>query len=309
MSTVTDINMIKAMWDTGSTGILHRFMKTNEIKNKSIALNKYRFEKITDTNHYPIIISIGVKEEDIKTLSMIEKIFDTCKIDAIMIDLAHADSSYVYDMIKTIRNIFGHNLDIIVGNIATREAAKRMCDSDIDAVRIGIGGGSCCSTRVTTGFGISTLQSIIDCNDVCQKYEMPIIADGGIKTSGDIAKLLAFGADCCTVGTLLAGTSESPFDVIEMDGVKYKKVFGMASKEAQELYKDGLKPGTAPEGISRYIKYTGDTKQVIAELTGGIRSAFTYAGARNLKEFKQNAEYTILSNGGMLESKYLKNSI
>lgn len=165
---------------------------------------------------------------------------------------------------------------------------------------------SVCATRTVTGHGSPTLQSVIDCSDIAYNNGVPIMADGGIQNSGDIIKLLAFGASTVSLGGLLASTSDSASEkIIGEDGKKYCIFRGMASKEAQELHKEGLKAGTAPEGIEKNIPYTGETKDVVESLLGGIRSGLTYSGAININELRQNSQYSILTTGAIKESKYL----
>jgi IMP dehydrogenase len=283
---------MKTMHKTGGVGILHRFMPHDKLI--SIVKNM----KVNSLVN-PLVISVGVQKED---RELVMRLLDLEKTpDAYLIDIAHADSVHAHEMLQWMKKIV--NGDVIFGNIATREAAVRACDLGADGLRAGIGGGGQCATRQVTGFGLPSLQSIIDIASVGEQYQIPIMADGGIRASGDMVKLLAFGADTVCVGGLLAGTSDSPTNIIEKNGKQYKKHFGSASKEAQEQLRDGLKRGTAPEGLSTLIEYTGETEEVILELTGGIRSGLTYAGASNIKELRENAQYVILTGAGSKESK------
>ena len=308
MMTVTEFEMMTVMNKMGGCGFHHRFLPIGRIE---VAMIKAR-----DAGISPRVISVGVKEQDRNVLRTLQE--DDLLPDAVLIDIAHGDTISVVEMIQFVK---GFGVDVIAGNIATRSAAQRLCAAGADAIRCGIGGGSVCSTRTVTGHGVPTLQSVIDCYEVAKDYDVPIIADGGFKTSGDIVKALAFGADTVSLGGLLGATSASPGDVYLQSSYGYepipskahveeipihnlfKKMFGMASKEAQELRGDGLKAGTAAEGISHYIQYLGDTEDIVSELIGGIRSGLTYSGARNIAELRTNSEYIILQPGGIRESK------
>jgi IMP dehydrogenase len=294
MSTVTEFQMMKTMYDSGSCGFLHRFLpmlNICEIIDKCAAIDMF-----------PIVVSVGVKENDYKIIDYI--LTEDKKPHVFLVDIAHGDSTSALKMIQYLKS--NSDIDVIAGNIATKEAALRMCHAGVNGIRVGIGGSSVCTTRNITGHGVPTLQSIIDCAEIKNHgYDIPIIADGGFKSSGDIVKALAFGAECVSLGTLLAPTSDSPGEIINEMGVEKKKVYGMASKEAQENHKNGLKNGTAAEGISVMLPYQGETKQVVSTLLGGIRSGLTYSGAADIKSLQDNAEYVILGTGGMIESKLL----
>ena len=308
MMTVTDFQMMQIMHKTGGCGFPHRFMP------KANLLSLTRSAR--DCYISPLVISIGVKDEDRDYINSLD---DKDCPDVFLIDVAHGDCISVVEMIKYVKD--RSFAQVIAGNIATREGAERLCEAGADALRVGVGGGSVCSTRTVTGHGMPTLQSVIDCHDVAQHYDIPIIADGGFRTSGDIVKALAFGADTVSLGGLLGATSASPGGIFRkepdgsysnvpwdsrnsqsLDGL-YKRMFGMASKEAQEIRGDGLKAGTAAEGISHYVQYLGETETIVQELLGGIRSGLTYSGSTNIAELRRKAQYIILQSGGIQESK------
>jgi len=295
MDTVTEFRMMKTMYESGSAGFLHRFLEHQEI----IDIIKQAYAE----NFNPIVVSVGVKPQD---YTLVDKLLEGDKSPhVILIDIAHGDSEAVDNMIKYIKH--NSDIDVIAGNVATAEAAERMCKLKVNAIRVGIGGSTVCTTRIVTGHGMPTLQSIIDCYEVTKKYDIPIIADGGFKTSGDIVKALAFGAESVSLGTLLAATSDSPGVKINDGGEQKKKMYGMASKEAQTIHRNGLKNGTAPEGISITLPYKGDTIDTVNELLGGIRSGLTYSGATSILEMREKAEYVFLSTGGINESKLTGN--
>ena len=187
----------------------------------------------------------------------------------------------------------------MVGNVATRRAFADLCNWGADSIKVGIGGGSICSTRLKTGHGVPGLQAIIDCAQANEGNRALLIADGGIKTSGDIVKALAAGADFVMLGSLLAGTDESPGEIFDSEGEKVKIYQGMASSEAQMKWKGKV---SSREGISTSIPYRGSVKNIIEDLTVGIRSGFSYSGARNIKELQNKAFFMRQTASGITES-------
>jgi len=187
---------------------------------------------------------------------------------------------------------------IIAGNVATAEAFRDLSEWGADAVRVGIGGGSICSTRIQTGHGVPTLQSVLDCRDAS---DAAIIADGGVKTPGDVVKSLAAGADMVMLGSMLAGTDESPGDVFQSsDNKKYKVYRGMASPEAQIAWRGEAR---SLEGISTTIPYRGPVKHILRKLSTNIKSGLSYTGARNLSELRAKAKFIRQTSSGLSESK------
>ena len=291
MSTVTEMDMIITMWRSGSYGIMHRFMTTDFFKEQMHAIrNKMAW--------LPKAVSVGVKGEEID-----EGWLDYEDIQVVVVDVAHGDSDSVVSTIKRIKNEYPR-IDVVGGNIATRDGFRRMVDAGADGVRVGIGGGSACTTRLVTGHGIPTLASIIDCAEISHSTGVPMIADGGIRNSGDIVKALAFGASAVCVGGMLAGTSASPGAVIKLPDGEFKEFFGMSSKAAQERYKGGKRRGVAEEGIEKLVKYKGETSEVLDEVLGGVRSGLSYSGAFNIPQLRENFEYVVLTPGSMRESKF-----
>lgn len=307
MDNVTDIEMMRTMAKSGSAGFLHRFNYYG---------NTLQTMRTLHGTISPLVVSVGVKEEDYELLGLLTEEHET-RPDVILIDIAHGHSKRVIEMVKYI--VENYSIDVIAGNVATKEAAMQLCDAGVNAIRVGIGGSMVCTTRTITGSGMPTLQSIIDCYEVTKKYNVPIIADGGFKNSGDIVKALAFGAESVSLGSLLAATSDSPGEIIRervasyigsvpqpmITTVEKKKFYGMASKDAQNMHNNGLKEGTAPEGRTILLPYQGETIDVLNELLGGIRSGLTYSGARNIQELRENAIYSILGAGGIAESKMI----
>ncbi len=228
-------------------------------------------------------------------------------VDVLVLDSAHGHSKGIIDTVKAIKDKF--EVDVIAGNIATSEAALDLIEAGADAVKVGIGPGSICTTRIVAGVGIPQISAIEECVEVADKYSIPVIADGGIKYSGDVAKALAVGASCVMIGSLLAGTEESPGELVIYQGRQYKNYRGMGSigamqKGSTDRY---FQEGTAteklvPEGIEGRVPYRGKMKNVIHQLIGGLRSSMGYVGAKDLKEFKDKAEFVKITTAGLKES-------
>jgi IMP dehydrogenase len=220
---------------------------------------------------------------------------------ALLIDTANGHSKYAIEAVRNIRQIFGRHIHIMAGNVSTWEGFARLQDAGADSVRVGIGGGSVCTTRIVSGHGVPTLASILDIRSK-QAYGSgaSIIADGGIRNSGDAAKALAAGANSVMVGSMLAGTDESPGNITIDNTGKYKSFRGMASREAQY---DGRGSVSVVEGVATRVPYKGSLESVVAEFTGGLGSALSYSGSENLKDFYSNSEYIRVSYLSLGESK------
>ncbi len=229
-------------------------------------------------------------------------------VDAIVIDTAHGHSAGVINKLKEAKACF-KDIDIVVGNIATGAAAKMLVDAGADAVKVGIGPGSICTTRVVAGIGVPQVSAISDVYSAIKGSGVPIIADGGLRYSGDVVKALAAGGDCVMFGSLVAGTEESPGDTIIFNGRKFKSYRGMGSLEAMENgskdryfqadTKDAKK--LVPEGIAARVPYKGTLQEVVYQLAGGLRSGMGYCGAANIEKLHE-AKFVRITNAGMLES-------
>jgi IMP dehydrogenase len=229
--------------------------------------------------------------------------------DLIVVDTAHGHSERVLDAVARIKRL-SNAVQVIAGNVATAEGTKALIDAGADAVKVGIGPGSICTTRIVAGVGVPQLTAILDAVGVARKAGIPVIADGGIKYSGDLAKAIAAGANCAMVGSLLAGTDESPGEVFLYQGRSYKSYRGMGSVGAmargsadryfQQDIKDTLK--LVPEGIEGQVPYKGPASGVIHQLVGGLRAAMGYTGAANIKEFQVRAQFIRISSASMEES-------
>jgi len=230
-------------------------------------------------------------------------------VDLVVVDTAHGHSRSVLDAVTRIKRL-SNAVQVVAGNIATSEGAKALIDAGADAIKVGIGPGSICTTRIVAGVGVPQLTAIMDAVEVAQRSDTPVIADGGIKYSGDLAKALAAGADCAMVGSLLAGTDETPGEVFLYQGRSYKTYRGMGSVGAmargsadryfQQDIKDTLK--LVPEGVEGQVPYKGAAATVLHQLSGGLRAAMGYVGAKTLKELHEKAEFVRVSGAGMRES-------
>ena len=228
--------------------------------------------------------------------------------DAIVIDTAHGHSKYVIEKLREAKASFP-NVDIVVGNVATGEAARMLVDNGADAVKVGIGPGSICTTRVVAGVGVPQLSAVYDVYSALQGTGVPLIADGGLRYSGDIVKAIAAGGSSVMIGSLVAGTEESPGDTIIFNGRKFKSYRGMGSLEAMEngskdrYFQAGTKDvkKLVPEGIAGRVPYKGTVQEVIYQLIGGLRSGMGYCGAGTI-EAMHNAKFTRITNAGVLES-------
>ncbi len=230
-------------------------------------------------------------------------------VDVVVVDTAHGHSSRVLEAVNRIKRL-SNAVQVVAGNVATTEGAQALIDSGADAIKVGIGPGSICTTRIVAGVGVPQLSAIMDAVEAAKKAGIPVIADGGIKYSGDLAKALAAGADIAMVGSLLAGTDETPGEVFLWQGRSYKAYRGMGSVGAmargsadryfQQDIKDTLK--LVPEGIEGQVAYKGPVGNVVHQLVGGLRAAMGYVGARNLAEFHQKAEFVRITGAGLRES-------
>lgn len=226
-------------------------------------------------------------------------------VDALVIDTAHAHSKNVINIAKKMKHFFP-DVELVVGNIATPEAAKKLMRLDIEGLKVGIGPGSICTTRVIAGIGVPQVTAIQDCARVAQQKRIPIIADGGIRYSGDIVKALACGASCVMIGNLFAGTEESPGERVQLEGRRYKEYRAMGSLSAMpkgsadRYFQEGAKK-FVPEGVEGRVPYRGYVRDVIFQLVGGLRSGMGYCGALNIASLQRKARFIKISSAGLRE--------
>ncbi len=289
MDTVTEAEMAIKMAELGGMGILHRFMTPEEQINQ-IRLMRDKIRALG----LPVAASIGVKEEGMRRADMLAD----AGVDILTIDIAHGDSVMMFETLEYVKKKYP-KIDIIAGNTAMPEGVKGLIEHGADAVKIGIGPGSMCTTRIITGCGVPQLTAIAMCVMEARKYNIPVIADGGIKTSGDMVKAFAAGADTVMLGSMLSGCLETPG---EIQGGK-KKYRGMASKDAQVSWRGDLPKGMAPEGEARWVPCKGSVENIIHEMSGGIRSGMTYLNAQTISDINKNGRFMEMSSSGMVESK------
>jgi len=227
--------------------------------------------------------------------------------DVLVLDIAHGHSENAINALKKVKQL-GSHIKVIAGNVASAEGTRALCEAGADAIKVGIGPGSICTTRIVTGFGVPQLSAILECAEAARQYGIPVIADGGIRTSGDLTKAIAAGAQSVMIGSLFAGTQESPGKIIKRNGKKYKITRGMASLSANLSRKDDKYLADAdyneivPEGVEAMVPYKGAVSEIITQLVGGLKSGMSYAGAHNIVELQKHAEFMQITSASMTES-------
>ena len=285
MDTVTEVDMASAMNTHGGLGIIHRYNSVEE-QAKLVKLSKLQGAD-------NIGAAIGVTGD---YLERAQALVDE-GVSVLCVDVAHGHHLMMKAALTNLRQAVGKSVHIMAGNVATGEGARDLASWGADSVRVGIGGGSICSTRLVSGHGMPTFQSIMEC--VNYGCPVPIIADGGMKTSGDIVKALAAGADFVMLGSMLAGTDQSPGQVFDNGNKRYKVYRGMASSEAQVNWRGNT---STPEGISTTIPYKGDVNSILADLKGGIQSGMSYSGAKTIRDLQAKAQFIKQTSAGQTES-------
>ena len=296
MDTVTESKMAIAMAQAGGIGVIHRNLK---IKKQSDEVKKVKKKNLS------VGAAIGTSKEDIERA---KSLLDY-GVDLIVIDTAHGHSAKVLKVLSKLKKI-SKQTTICVGNIATGEAAKLLYNSGADIIKVGIGPGSICTTRMVAGIGVPQISAIMEVKKALSKKKVKIISDGGIKFSGDIAKALAAGADGIMMGSIFAGTDESPGKKFKIKGKIYKHYRGMGSIGAmssgsanryfQKNYKDKTK--FVPEGVEGRVEYKGSVAKIIYQLQGGLRSSMGYIGAKKLSEISKKAKFVKITKAGFYES-------
>ena len=296
MDTVTESKMAIAIAKEGGMGIIHRNLN---IRNQSDEVKKVKNKRLL------VGAAIGTNIEDLdRARSLISN-----GVDLIVIDTAHGHSMKVLKTLSKVKKII-KNVPVCVGNIATGEAAKKLYNSGADIIKVGIGPGSICTTRMVAGIGVPQISAIMEVKKALKKKNIKIISDGGIKFSGDIAKALAAGADAIMMGSIFAGTDESPGKKFKIKGKIYKSYRGMgsigamsagsANRYSQKNFKDKSK--FVPEGVEGRVEFKGKVSDIIYQLQGGLRSSMGYIGARNLKEINKKAKFIKITKAGFYES-------
>jgi IMP dehydrogenase len=283
MDTVTEAKMANFMGSKGGAGVLHRFC--------SVEANVQMFR---DCLH-PTFVSVGCSDKD---LARVEALRDV-GAQWFCVDVAHAHARYVGRMLKKIRDMVSDSACIMAGNVATYAGADYLASCGADIIKVGIGGGSVCTTRIKTGFGVPTLFSIQECSRV----DRSIVADGGLRSPGDVVKALAFGADFVMMGGIFSGASVTPGEVIVDDrGERFKNYRGMASREAQEDFLGPMGDWKTAEGVATRVPYHENHEAILADLIGGLRSGLTYGGALTIPELQRKLNYVLVTPAARLES-------
>jgi IMP dehydrogenase len=249
--------------------------------------------------------AVGVRDREMRR---VEAVLDA-GADCIVVDIAHGDSELEIEMIRNIRKHFPET-QIIGGNVATADGTKRLIEAGVDSVKVGVGPGSICITRIVAGSGVPQLTAVMECAAAAREYGIPIIADGGIRQPGDVAKALAAGAQTVMIGSMLAGTDESPGMIMTRRGHRYKASRGMASLEANiernkregnDLTQEEIEDYVA-EGVEAAVPYRGKAREVLTQLVGGLQSGMSYSGARTVEELQQKAVFVKMTGAGLRES-------
>ena len=296
MDTVTESKMAVAIAQAGGIGVIHRNLN---IRKQSEEVMKVKKKKLI------VGAAVGTNNEDVdRARSLID---NGC--DLIVIDTAHGHSAKVLKVLSKLKKI-NFNVPICVGNIATAEASKKLYNSGADIIKVGIGPGSICTTRMVAGIGVPQISAIMEVKDALKNKKIKIISDGGIKFSGDIAKALAAGADAIMMGSIFAGTDESPGKKFKIKGKLYKQFRGMGSIGAmssgsanryfQKNFKDKSK--FVPEGVEGRVEYKGNVSKIIYQLQGGLRSSMGYIGAKDLNQIQKKAKFIKITKAGFYES-------
>jgi IMP dehydrogenase len=295
MDTVTEWRMADAMARAGGLGVIHRFMSLEDQTEQVRAVSD-------DSSIVAAAIGIGFDYMD-----RAEALVDA-GATILFLDVAHGHADQALQAVGNLKSLF---VSVVAGNVATENGFRDLADAGADAIKVGIGPGAACTTRLVAGVGVPQLSAINNCAGVSQEKGVPIIADGGIKNPGDVCKAIAAGADTVMVGSMFAGCTEAPGEEKDMGDKTYKYYSGMSSREAQkrkrekelgvdyepEEYRD-----LRSEGISGWVESKGPAFQVVRDLTYGLQSAMSYVGAFNIPEFRKQAEFVQITNAGLLES-------
>ncbi len=297
MDTITENKMAIALAEAGGIGIIHRNLN---VKKQIEEIKKVQKKKLL----VGAAVGAGPLEHDRAKAILKEK------IDLIVVDTAHGHSKKVAETIKLIKKIKTNKTTLCAGNIATAEAAKFLIKLGVDIIKVGIGPGSICTTRLVAGIGVPQLSAILEVKKGIKNNKVKIISDGGIKYSGDIAKALSAGADAVMIGSLFAGSKETPGKLIKKNGKLFKSFRGMGSVGAmnkgsadryfQKKQKDLSK--YVPEGVEGFVKFKGDVKKIIYKLVGGLKSSMGYLGAKNISYLKNKPNFVKITKAGFYES-------
>ena len=325
MDRVVNVKVASIMRMHGAAACFHRFQSIETQLGEVTALGNLNKDNTNNNKAVPVVAAISAQltdQEEIKRMELLSPY-----VDAFVLDTAMGTNTKVLKTIEWLKRKFP-KIDIIAGNVVTAEGTLTLINAGADGIRAGIGGGSACLTRLQTGVGRGQISVIIECAEVCAKYNVSLISDGGVHTPGDFAKAIAAGASMVMMGSPLAGHIESPgetyykysdhyfkaHDPIYIPGVgtrlakdidgleQYKQYRGMASRELQEDWRGGLKPGTTYEGMQKYLRLRENLEQTLTNFIGGLRSAMSYCDAKTIEQFHKNAKFEKLAQGSVRES-------
>ncbi|QCZ44495.1 IMP dehydrogenase [Levilactobacillus brevis] len=312
MDTVTETKMATTMARNGGLGVIHKNMSADDQAKMVAAVkaiendaSQYPNAAVDANNHLSVAAAVGVTSDTFDRASALLN----AGADAIIIDTAHGHSAGVLRKVAEIRHQLP-DATLIAGNVATGEGTRALFEAGVDVVKVGIGPGSICTTRVVAGVGVPQLTAIYDAAQVAREFGKPIIADGGMKYSGDIVKALAAGGNAVMFGSMFSGTDEAPGDIIEDGGKKYKTYRGMGSLasmshgSADRYFQGGVNEANklVPEGIEARVEYKGSVNDIIFQMVGGLRSGMGYTGSATIQDLIDNAQFVRISNAGLIES-------
>lgn len=292
MDTVTERAMAIAMAQSGGIGVIHKNMSIERQAANVAAVKAHGLR---------VAAGIGITADVIDRARALAE----AGVDAVVLDSAHGDSVGVISALRRVKAEFP-GLDVVVGNIATGEAASRLVDAGADALKVGIGPGSICTTRVVAGVGVPQVSAIYEVAKAVEGSGVPVIADGGIRYSGDVVKALAAGADTVMLGSMLAGTDEAPGDIVEQGSSKFKTYRGMGSVDAMKAgsgdryFQNGAKK-LVPEGVVAHVPYKGSVSDIVFQIMGGLRSGMGYCGAGDISQL-HNARFVQITSNGLVEN-------
>ncbi|MBD3244770.1 MAG: guanosine monophosphate reductase [Candidatus Moranbacteria bacterium] len=292
MDTVSESKMAIKMAELGGLSIIHRNLT---VQDQVKEIKKVKEKKLK------VGAAVGTSGDFLERSEKLIK----AGCDILSIDLAHASTKWAKDAIIKIKRNF-KDIQLIAGNVATYEGAKYLAQLEIDAIKVGIGGGSICTTRVVTGTGVPNITAIMEVKKALKGKSIPIIIDGGLRFSGDLVKALAAGADCVMAGSLLAGTDEAPGKILDIKGRKYKSYRGMSvlkamNKKTRDRYYLDKGKTHVSQGVSGLVPYKGKVEEVLEVLIGGVKSGMENAGVKNIKELQKKGRFYQISNSGLNE--------
>ena len=278
MDTVTESEMALAVAESGGLGVIHRFLPIDE--------QAAMVESIADNHGVSVAAAVGIAEPHLdRATALVE-----AGVDLLVLDVAHGHMERTLGVTEELAEAFPETA-LCAGNVATESGVADLAAAGADCVKVGVGPGSHCTTREVTGFGVPQFTAVDRCANAAREHNVSIIADGGIRTSGDAVKALLVGADAVMMGGYFAGCEESPGEIVEIDGEQYKRSRGMSTAAAAEDREDKEGVVEADEGVEAITKYSGPVKPRLAEFTAGIRSGFSYAGAHDIETARENAEF------------------